>query len=193
MKIMFFDTETTWFQPPAILQLWVIIWEYSEEWEIIKEDKIDLLFHPNETITEWAAKVHWITYEKIADKPYFNTYIPNFVEHVNNVDLVIWHNVQYDLWAIEFEIKRFYKENWKELDEKASNFINKMREKSKCTMLASVDFCKIPGSYWRYKWAKLSELYWKLFEKTFENAHDAMADISATRDCYFELKKRKII
>ena len=30
----------------------------------------------------------------------------------------------------------------------------------------------------------------KLFNKDFENAHDAMSDISATADCFFELEQK---
>jgi len=43
------------------------------------------------------------------------------------------------------------------------------------------------------KWPKLIELYNKLFDKDFENAHDAMADILATRECYFKLRSLEII
>jgi hypothetical protein len=33
-------------------------------------------------------------------------------------------------------------------------------------------------------------LYTHLFDKEIENAHDAMADIEATKDCFLELAKR---
>jgi len=57
--------------------------------------------------------------------------------------------------------------------------------KSLCTMHAGTDYCKIPG-YYGYKWPKLQELYNKLFGYDFEDAHDAMADITATKKCFFE-------
>jgi hypothetical protein len=61
-------------------------------------------------------------------------------------------------------------------------------------MLASVDYCKIPSKWeGKYKWAKLDELYKKLFKKGFGNAHDAMADITATKECFFALVRRKIL
>jgi hypothetical protein len=61
-------------------------------------------------------------------------------------------------------------------------------------MKSSTDYCKLPSKKrGSYKNPKLNELYELLFEKTFENAHDAMADISATKDCFFELKKRNIL
>ena len=37
---------------------------------------------------------------------------------------------------------------------------------------------------------KLSLLYTHLFGEVFDHAHDAMADIQATKDCFVELCKR---
>jgi DNA polymerase III epsilon subunit-like protein len=193
MKIMFFDTETTGFNPPAILQIWIIIWEYEEDWKIIKEESIDLLFNPNEEIHESASNIHWFTIDKVKNEPFFKTFIPKFVKYVKDVDLVVWHNVQFDIKAIEFEINRLYIERKKELDEKVINFLKNTKDKSKCTMLSAVDFCKLPNPRGWYKWPKLLELHKILFDKEFDCAHNAMADIQATRDCFFELKKRNII
>ena len=66
------------------------------------------------------------------------------------------------------------------------------------TMKIGIDICKIPNLsfYYRqsqpYKYPKLDELYYTLFNKHFDNQHDAMADIQATYDCYYELKKKTI-
>ena len=60
-----------------------------------------------------------------------------------------------------------------------------------CTMKSSVKFCAIPG-FKGYKWPKLIELYRKLFSKDF-NQHNALDDIKATADCFWELKKRRVI
>lgn len=48
------------------------------------------------------------------------------------------------------------------------------------------NFCKIPGNR-GYKWPTLSELHWKLFDKGFEDAHDAAADVEATTRAFLEL------
>ena len=37
------------------------------------------------------------------------------------------------------------------------------------------------------------ELYTKLFGNGFDGAHDAMADIVATKECFFELLRRGIV
>ena len=69
-----------------------------------------------------------------------------------------------------------------------------------CTMAdrAIVNFVKAPFPSGRggYKWPKLEELYQKLFGvpmSTNYAAHDALEDVKATRDCYYELKGRGII
>ena len=41
--------------------------------------------------------------------------------------------------------------------------------------------------------AKLMELYRILFNEEFTGAHDAMADVTATMKCFFELKKRGVM
>ena len=61
-----------------------------------------------------------------------------------------------------------------------------------CTMQATIQFCNIPGRFGP-KWPKLMELYTKLFGQEFDGAHDAMADIVATKDCFFELIRRGVV
>jgi len=55
-----------------------------------------------------------------------------------------------------------------------------------CTMQKSTNYCKLPGKR-GYKWPTLTELHNVLFEKDFEGAHDAMDDIIACKNCFFEL------
>jgi len=61
-----------------------------------------------------------------------------------------------------------------------------------CTMKTSTDYCRIPGNY-GYKWPKLSELHQVLFNKGFDEAHDASVDINATERCFWEMKKLNIL
>lgn len=61
-----------------------------------------------------------------------------------------------------------------------------------CTMMKSTSYCKIPGKR-GFKWPTLAELHQVLFNKGFEGAHDAMADVIACRDSFFELLKRGVI
>jgi DNA polymerase III epsilon subunit-like protein len=57
-----------------------------------------------------------------------------------------------------------------------------------CTMFKTVKLCGLPQPTGRgMKWPTLTELHNHLFDEDFENAHDAMADVMATRRCYAEL------
>jgi DNA polymerase-3 subunit epsilon len=60
--------------------------------------------------------------------------------------------------------------------------------KSFCTMLAIMNVCRIPGtSKGRgFKWPKLEEAYRFLFNREMEGAHNAMCDVRATKEIFFE-------
>ena len=64
--------------------------------------------------------------------------------------------------------------------------------KSLCLMQANANLCKIK-TYNDYKMSELQRLYYNLFGCDFKDAHDAMADITATKKCFFEMRKRGLI
>jgi DNA polymerase III epsilon subunit-like protein len=74
-----------------------------------------------------------------------------------------------------------------------NGMLNILNDKSKiCTMERTTDFCAIKGFY-GYKWPKLSELHYKLFDFHFEEAHNASIDVKATAKCFWELKNMGLI
>ena len=57
-----------------------------------------------------------------------------------------------------------------------------------------LNFCQLPGGRGgKYKWPNLSELYKKLFNDSFSEAHNASADVEATTRCFFELIRINVI
>jgi DNA polymerase-3 subunit epsilon len=64
-----------------------------------------------------------------------------------------------------------------------------------CTMEAATQICKIPRSKYGtdFKFPKLEELYFFLFNEKMDEAHDATWDVTATAKCFFEMKKRGLI
>lgn len=69
--------------------------------------------------------------------------------------------------------------------------LNLYKKESYCTMKRTTDLVGIPkGHGGGNKYPKLSELYRFLFDEDFENAHDAMADVTATAKCFQEIMKR---
>ena len=59
-------------------------------------------------------------------------------------------------------------------------------------MEQTTNYCAISGTY-GFKWPKLSELHYKLFNSSFSEAHDASIDIDITYKCFNELVKKQII
>ena len=63
-----------------------------------------------------------------------------------------------------------------------------------CTMMKSTSHCRLPGKNGKgYKWPKLEELYQVLFQKSFDGAHNALADVEACRQSFFELMRLGVI
>lgn len=110
--------------------------------------------------------------------------LQEFMEDVEQAEILIGHNVDFDRYIIGCELYRTLGAY--------NTLLNKSHE---CTMRASTDYCAIPSDspYGEYKWPKLEELYLKLFGCMFDNAHDALADVEATKKCYFELIKQNVI
>lgn len=96
---------------------------------------------------------------------------------------LIAHNITFDKGVVGAECLRY---NMPEVLENIK-LIDRID-----TMKKTIDFCAIPSQY-GFKFPKLSELYFKLFGRNFEDAHDALVDVRAMVECFFELKKREII
>ena len=187
---LFFDTETTgvprnykapssdtrnW---PRLVQLaWILA---DEEGNRIHEG--NLIVKPEGfVIPTDATKIHGITTQKaLAEGILLKDAISMFKADLDLANFVVGHNVDFDKKIVGAEMVRLGMSD--ELG----------RKKSYCTMLSTTNFCKIPGPY-GYKYPKLQELYKKLFGKEFDNAHDAMSDIEATEQSFWELRKRKLI
>ena len=187
-KYLFFDTETTgipndykapctntdnW---PRLVQLGWLLTDaagriLSEGNHIVRPDGFE--------IPKAASDVHGITTEFALEngKPLLDV-IFAFGADLNQADCVVGHNLDYDLHIVGAEYVRLGYD---------SRIM--FARPTLCTMQATIQFCNIPGRFGP-KWPKLMELYTKLFGQEFDGAHDAMADIVATKDCFFELIRR---
>lgn len=108
--------------------------------------------------------------------------LDDFISSKTNADVLVAHNLNFDHRIVWAEILRAGKE--------PKRGMHKI-----CTMLKSTNVCKLPQQNGRggYKWPKLEELHRVLFARNFEGAHDALADVIALKDCFFELVKRGVI
>jgi DNA polymerase-3 subunit epsilon len=129
------------------------------------------------TIPTDASRVHGITTERamIEGAPVL-TVLQQFDEFIRQADYLVAHNMPFDEKIVGAEFIR-------------NGLENSISSKKKiCTMKSTIDFCAIKNHY-GYKWPKLSELYYKLFQTSFEEAHNAAADIQATAKCFWELRR----
>jgi DNA polymerase III epsilon subunit-like protein len=188
--LLFFDTETTglpknWKAPASNTNNWPRLvqfaWQLYDENGKLIESNSSIIKPDNFVIPKEASNVHGITTEKAyVEGEDLQQVLEEFKQKVDKANLLIAHNMSFDEKVIGAEFFRLH--NYNPLSE-----IKKL-----CTMQSSTNICKIDGPY-GYKWPKLEELHYFLFKTGFDNAHDAEADIQATADCYFEMKKRKLI
>ncbi|MDO8727197.1 MAG: 3'-5' exonuclease [Candidatus Methanoperedens sp.] len=185
-----FDTETTglpknWKAPVTDLNNWPrlvqIAWlQCDNSGEILSSS--NYIVKPRDfIIPEHAVNIHGISTEMAKNEGVaLNIVLNNFSTAIGRSSFLIGHNMAFDEKVVGAELLR-------EKIESRLFSIPKI-----CTMERSTDYCKIPGSY-GYKWPSLSELYFKLFDKDFEEAHDAVVDVRACADCFFRLKKEGIL
>lgn len=195
---LFIDTETTGLSlndnlPYTDLKNWPYLVQVAL---IIEDDNYGILAKRNiilkpdgYTIPESATKIHGISNEIAVKNGEDRDKVISFLDlALYKSDIIIGHNVSFDLNVIKSEIIRI------------KGIENALFKKKKHividTMKMGRNICKIPNLSFHTrlslpnKYPKLDELYYKLFNKHFNNQHDAMADVQAAYDCYYELKRK---
>ena len=183
---LFFDTETTglpknWKAPvtdlnnwPRLVQLAYLL--YDNQGNQINGG--DVIIQPNGfLIPSEASAIHGITTEKANREGIaVESVLRDFQILIDQADQLVAHNMSFDEKIMGAEFLR-------------NRMPDSIATKKKiCTMQRSTNFCAIDGPY-GYKWPKLSELHYKLFNTGFEEAHNAAVDINATAKCFWELKR----
>lgn len=193
MNIIFFDTETNgkpkrynasmadvnnW---PRVTQLAWLIAE-SETGEAVLSHQ-SLITPDGWTIPkeEFFIKNNMSTERCEANGKPLTEIIELFNSHIDlhAVDIIVAHNMDFDINVLGAEMIRIKVKPNRKL-------------KRICTMQNSTDLCQLPGQY-GYKWPRLEELYQFLFNGKFGGAHDALNDVHACKECFFELVKRGVV
>lgn len=185
MKYFFFDVETTGkildykdknianhSNFPRIVQIAYIVTDNIGT-ELVKQEHIikpNGFIIPNEVIA-----IHGVSNEIANSKGIdLEIVLKELLLHINYCDTIVCHNVNFDLFVLAAEYSRMQ--------------ITQPNRKLKiCTMETTQEFVGLKNSY-GYKFPKLQELHKKLFGSEFDKAHNALADIQATKNCFFELK-----
>lgn len=195
---LFFDTETTGLPKnlesplsdhnnwPRMVQIaWLL---YNDNRELVESESY-IIFPEDFAISAQAAAIHGITNTKAKfEGTPIKEVLDKFLETFKKATHLIGHNLEFDYKIVGSELIRlgtgeytWYKE------------LNK-RERI-CTMQDSrvINYCALQSHRDDYKWPKLSELYFKIFNNVFIEEHNAKKDIWATAQCFFKLVDFKIL
>jgi len=188
---LFIDTETTglprnryasytdttnW---PRLVQ---IAWLYcdqdgktlSSEEHIIKPEGFVIPFD--------AQNLHGISNERAySEGKDLGLVLKRFSEAINVSTHLVAHNLDFDFNVIGAEFVR------KGINNRLTH-LNRF-----CTMQGATEYCHIPGGAYEFKWPSLFELYYTLFNTTFQEKHNALYDVKICAECFFELKRRGVI
>ena len=207
MRVLVFDTETTGLQKTKImsqdtLNLWPHIVQFS--YVIYDINLNDIVGSSNNIvklgegviIPEESVNIHGITNDISNMKgTHINIILKDFFYHLRNVDLLVGHNVSFDINMVKIELMRMI-------------YLNEIQDETKlyktdlhlltnfknicCTLKDSIQLCKIEtlDKYGKpyFKYPKLVELHKKLFETTPNNLHNSFNDILVTLRCYVKMK-----
>lgn len=199
-RIMFFDCETNglpvnWRAPitdlnnwPRVIQLaWLSCEETGEE-----VHSGDFLIKPDgwtiPTDKFWVDNGFTTAGNEAGGIPIASA-LQAFIDHLQHCSYMASHNMSFDYNVVGSEMIR-------------ADMKSDRRPDRICTKEVGTAYCKIPfstqqrrypGSKENYKWPKLSELHQKLFGRDFEGAHDALTDVRALKDCFFELARIGVI
>ena len=190
---VFFDTETTGLPKrfgakPDDLDAWNTARLVQLSWIVDQDgDEIgfgDLIIRPDGfEIPAEASAIHGITQmEAMAKGVELKKAVYYFLGAARMADIIIGHNVEFDLGVTGAELIR----TW------GKNYLDGITTED--TMKGTVDFCQIPKKNgFGFKYPKLMELYVKLFGTFFSDAHNSLNDVTATRERYWELKRLNIL
>lgn len=206
MNVLILDTETSGLSnsknvKPETVHLWPFIVQFSyiiinlETYEIVKLYDSIVKVKSYNVISEESIKLHGITNEiSLLKGQSKNAVLTEFCNDIENVDLIVAHNMNFDLSVVKVEMMRLISEekdqNKKQQFEQNLDKISKLTNLY-CTMQESIDLCKIEkensrGKY--FKFPSLLELHKKLFNKEPKNLHNSLNDILITLRCFIKMK-----
>lgn len=184
--ILYFDTETTGKadlrarldapHQPHIVQLAALLCDVHGN----EVQSVNLIIRPDKwTIPEESTAIHGISHDfamqvGVSAKSAMSV----FQWFCKAANLFVAHNIDFDNFVCASEFLRCFNDD-----------LPLPNDSTYCTMRAMTDICNIPGPYGP-KWPKLIEAYRHCFEKDFDGAHDALADVRACKAIHEWLLKR---
>ena len=189
---LIFDCETTgfpknWNSPitdfdnwPRVVQL---AWQIHDVKGELLEVKNFIIKPEGFSIPYNSEQIHGISTQRAnAEGISIDQVLDEFTSDLKKISFLVGHNISFDnnVWGCEY------------LRKSRENIL--LEKISIDTKDLSTNYCQIPGGRGgKFKWPKLSELYFKLFSENFAEAHNASADVEATTRCFLELVRINVI
>jgi len=189
---------------PHILQLSFVIYDLNES-KITKSYDAYVNINENVVISDSITELTGITKDICKKKGVpIITILKEFYDAYVNCDVLIGHNMEFDVEMIKIEIERNRAEilsafpcvftTFNDTYEKIHNI------ERYCTMRKGIPICnilvesKIPGKPPTKKYPRLLELYQHLFVgETANGLHDSMVDTLVCLRCYLKMRHNIII
>lgn len=188
-----FDTETTgkaksFSAPVDDFNNWPrmvqIAWKVFDK-NGIEIDSQNLIIKPSGfIIPDDAIAIHRITNEIAKERGIpLREALEKFSKVIKSSKYLIAHNISFDENVVGCEFLR----------EGMRNCVSDIQHVD--TMKLTTEFVAIPATRGRsgFKFPTQTELYQKLFNTAFEDAHDALADVTALSKIFFELQRRGVL
>lgn len=189
-KYLFFDCETTGlpigkpesyeiYKQPNIVQLAYILTDADFKLILVE----DYIINQNIDIPLSASNIHGITNEIMKSKGIeANLVFKRFIEVAEKAEIVVAHNIEFDYAALECEL---LKNGFKTILHKKQLI---------CTMISTINFCKLPRYNGGYKYPKLIELVNACYGvNNIKDLHNANTDVILVLKCFEYLVNNKII
>ena len=210
MFVLVFDTETTGLPKtkvinettikylPHIVQLSYMIYDTDSN-KIIKISDNIVKIPENVELSKESVAIHGIDRNTMNEKgrPIVEV-LKEFLTDIDFIDLIIAHNIDFDINMIIIEIYRCSmntnNSHIKEISLPVTVQLQYMNRY--CTMKNSMELCNIKkfskttGNEY-VKFPTLSETYHKLFNEKPDNMHNALNDVYACFRCFYKLKYKK--
>lgn len=213
MRILVVDTETTGIPKSKLLTegtipLWPHIVQFSyiiydtDLNKIIKIVDFVIKIPANINISDEVSNIHGITNFISQNSQYkINDALIHFINdyYKFNVDLLVGHNLSFDINMIKAELMREMIPNIDTTDKREfAKFLDTLNDttnentpKLYCTMSHSIQLCnlKLKSKFGKefLKFPKLNELHIQLFNSSPRNLHNSLNDVLVCLRCYYML------
>ena len=183
MKWLIFDTETTGLPPKHrvlhldVIQDWPYIVQFSFilfDTESLKTSEYDYVIKAS-NIPEESTKIHGITQSMNREQGFdFTDIYDIFKLCVDQCDVIIGHNVEFDIKMLQVECMRH-------------SVFYSIDKPIVCTMKSTTKMCNLPNM----KWPTLNELHRTLFDSSVIHLHNSIIDVIVCLRCYYWIIYKK--